>query len=149
MKSNCNYLNIYIFKTLLLTVFFIGSKPTFAQEAPVLTVQNQTEVEKEFYELLEVDVKPDFPGGITAFYNFVGKNYRVPEENNVRGKVVVEFIIEKDGTLSNFKILRDLGNGTGKEALRVLKKSPKWIPGEQHGKKVRVLYSIPISINSN
>lgn len=148
MKSNCNYLNICVFKTFLLTVFFIGSKPTFAQESPVLTVQNETEVEKEFYEMIEVDVKPDFPGGITAFYNFVGKNYRVPEDNKFKGKVMVAFIIEKDGTLSNFKILRDLGDELGKETIRVLKKSPKWTPGTQNGKSVRVLYSLPINIAS-
>lgn len=146
LKSSTNYFRNCIFKTFLFAGFFIVSRPTFAQETPVPTVQNEKEVEKEFYAMIEVDVKPDFPGGINEFYNFVGKNYRVPEDNKIKGKVMVEFIIEKDGTLSNFKILRDLGSGLGKEAIRVLKKSPKWKPAEKDGKKVRVLYSIPISI---
>jgi hypothetical protein len=64
----------------------------------------------------------------------------------VKGRLVVEFIIEKDGSLSNFNIAQDLGHGTGKEAIRVLKLSPKWIPGKNNGKVVRSRYRFPISI---
>lgn len=95
-----------------------------------------------------VEVKPDFPGGIQKFYDFVGKNYKVPEEEDIKGKVFVQFVVEKDGTLTDIKVIRDLGYGTGKEAIRVLKKSPKWKPGIQNGRPVRVLYSLPISIVS-
>lgn len=95
-----------------------------------------------------VEVKPDFPGGIQKFYDFVGKNYKVPEEEDIKGKVFVQFVVEKDGTLTDIKVIRDLGFGTGKEAIRVLKKSPKWKPGIQNGRPVRVLYSLPISIVS-
>ena len=56
--------------------------------------------------------------------------------------------VEKDGSLTDIKVIRDIGYGTGKEAIRVLKKCPKWTPGEQNGKKVRVLYSLPITIQS-
>lgn len=92
-----------------------------------------------------VEVRPDFPGGIQKFYDFVGKNYRAPEED-VRGKVYVQFVVEKDGSLTDIKVVRDLGYGTGAEAIRVLKKSPRWKPGVQNGRPVRVLYSLPISI---
>lgn len=92
-----------------------------------------------------VEVRPDFPGGIQKFYDFVGKNYRAPEED-VKGKVFVQFVVEKDGSLTDIKVMRDLGYGTGAEAIRVLKKSPKWKPGIQNGRPVRVLYSLPISI---
>ena len=92
-----------------------------------------------------VEVRPDFPGGIQKFYDFVGKNYRVPEED-IKGKIFVQFVVEKDGTLTDIKVMRDLGYGTGAEAIRVLKKSPRWKPGIQNGRPVRVLYSLPISI---
>lgn len=92
-----------------------------------------------------VEVKPDFPGGLQKFYDFVGKNYRAPEED-IRGKVYVQFVVEKDGSLTDIKVMRDIGYGTGAEAIRVLKKSPKWKPGIQNGRPVRVLYSLPISI---
>jgi len=92
-----------------------------------------------------VEVRPDFPGGSQKFYEFVSKNYRAPEED-VKGKVYVQFVVEKDGTLTDIKVMRDLGYGTGAEAIRVLKKSPRWKPGVQNGRPVRVLYSLPISI---
>ena len=93
--------------------------------------------------------KPDFPGGMQAFYNFVGQNFRAPEADGVQGRVYIQFIVEADGSLTNIKSLRDIGHGTGEEAIRVIKLSPKWIPGEQDGKKVRVQYSLPISISGS
>lgn len=92
-----------------------------------------------------VEVRPEFPGGIQKFYDFVGKNYRAPEED-IKGRVFVQFVVEKDGSLTDIKVVRDLGYGTGAEAIRVLKKSPKWKAGIQNGRPVRVLYSLPISI---
>ena len=92
--------------------------------------------------------KPDFPGGIKAFYEFVGQNFKAPEAK-VNGRVYIKFIVEADGSLSNFEIMRDIGYGTGEEAVRVLKLSPKWIPGEQDGTPVRVQYSLPISISGS
>jgi protein TonB len=92
-----------------------------------------------------VEVRPDFPGGIQKFYDFVSKNYRAPEED-IKGRVFVQFVVEKDGSLTDIKVMRDLGYGTGAEAIRVLKKSPRWKPGIQNGRPVRVLYSLPISI---
>ncbi|MCM0665943.1 energy transducer TonB [Flavobacterium tyrosinilyticum] len=100
------------------------------------------------YNTAGIEVKPDFPGGIEKFYKFVGNNYKTPEEEGLKGKVYVTFVVEKDGSLTDIKVLRDIGYGTGAEAIRVLKKCPKWTPGEQNGKKVRVLYSLPITIQS-
>ncbi|QLC67331.1 energy transducer TonB [Flavobacterium sp. LPB0248] len=100
------------------------------------------------YNTAGIEVKPDFPGGIDKFYKFVGNNYKTPEEEGLKGKVYVTFVVEKDGSLTDIKVLRDIGYGTGAEAIRVLKKCPKWTPGEQNGKKVRVLYSLPITIQS-
>lgn len=106
------------------------------------------EEDNNIYNTAGIEVKPDFPGGIEKFYKFVSKNYQVPEEEGLKGKVFVSFVVEKDGSLTDIKVLRDIGYGTGKEAIRVLKTCPKWNPGEQNGKKVRVLYSLPISIQS-
>lgn len=100
------------------------------------------------YSSAGIEVKPDFPGGIEKFYKYVGNNYRAPEEEGLKGKVYVTFVVEKDGSLTDIKVIRDIGYGTGQEAIRVLKKCPKWNPGEQNGKKVRVLYSLPITIQS-
>ena len=101
------------------------------------------------YNLAGIETKPDFPGGMAKFYKFVGDKYQAPEDEGFKGgKVFVSFVVEKDGSLTDIKVTRDVGYGTGKEAIRVLKSCPKWTPGEQNGKKVRVLYSLPITIQA-
>ena len=106
------------------------------------------EVDNNIYNTAGIEVKPEFPGGMDRFYTFVAKNYQTPEEDGLKGKVYVTFVVEKDGSLTDIKVIRDIGYGTGKEAIRVLNKCPRWNPGEQNGKKVRVLYSLPITIQS-
>lgn len=98
------------------------------------------------FEALEV--QPTFPGGMDKFYKYLNKSIRYPElaqQQGIQGKVFLSFIIEKNGALTDIKIERTLGYGTDEEAVRVLKGSPKWIPGVQNGKFVRVKYNIPIS----
>jgi protein TonB len=104
------------------------------------------EEDNNVYNTAGIEVKPEFPGGMDKFYAYVGKNYRLPDEGGLKGKVYVTFVVEKDGSLTDIKVLRDIGYGTGKEAIRLLSKCPKWNPGVQNGKPVRVLYSLPISI---
>ena len=106
------------------------------------------EEDNTVYNVAGIEVKPDFPGGLEKFYAFVGKNYQAPDEEGLKGKVYVTFVVEKDGSLTDIKVVRDIGYGTGKEAIRVLNKCPKWTPGEQNGKKVRCTFSLPISIQS-
>lgn len=122
----------------VLTVEEVGNGPVTA------VIAEDTSV----HSLAGIEQKPEFPGGIEKFYQFVGKNYQPPEEEGLMGKVYVTFVVEKDGSLTDIKVIRDIGYGTGKEAIRVLKKCPKWLPGEQNGKKVRVLYSLPITIKT-
>ncbi len=100
------------------------------------------------YNTAGIEVKPDFPGGMDKFNQFVAKNYQTPEEEGLKGKVFISFVVEKDGSLTDIKVLRDIGYGTGAEAIRVLKKCPRWTPGEQNGKKVRCTFSLPINIQS-
>ena len=107
----------------------------------------RTPSENDIYTAVEKI--PDFPGGMQAFYSFVAQNFTAPEADGVNGKIYIQFVVEKDGSLSDIKSMRDIGHGTGEEAVRVLKLSPKWIPGEQDGQKVRVQYSLPISISGN
>ncbi|WP_426090366.1 energy transducer TonB [Flavobacterium sp. DSR3-2] len=104
--------------------------------------------ENEVYNTAGITEKPDFPGGIMEFYKFVGNNFKTPEQPNLKGKVYITFIVEKDGSLSDIKNIRDIGFGTGEEAIRVLKTCPKWIPGKLNGVPVRVMYSLPITIQS-
>lgn len=114
---------------------------------PVSSIQAVIDVdENTIYNTAGIEVKPEFPGGWTKREAFIKKNFVNPEDEMVKGKVFVTFVVEKDGSLSDIKILRDIGYGTGKEAIRVLKKMPKWYPGEQNGRKVRCSYSIPISV---
>lgn len=112
-------------------------------------VESKFDVQQdEIYTTAGLEVRPEFPGGIQEFYNFIGANYKTPNTAGLAGKVYVSFVIEKDGSVTDIKVLRDIGHGTGREAVRVLSMCPKWIPGEQNGKKVRVLYSLPISITA-
>lgn len=115
---------------------------------PVGNGNQIVEEDNSVHLMAGIEVKPEFPGGLQKFYKYVANEYRVPEEEGIKGKVFVTFVVEKDGSLTDIKVIRDVGYGTGKEAIRVLKNSPKWVPGEQNGKKVRVLYSLPISIQS-
>lgn len=112
------------------------------------TVAAVVEEDNTVYNTAGIEVKPEYPGGIEKFYAFVQKNYQMPDEEGLKGKVYVTFVVEKDGSLTDIKVLRDIGYGTGKEAIRVLKSTPKWNPGEQNGKKVRCTYSLPISLQS-
>lgn len=95
-----------------------------------------------------VEILPEFPGGLSGFGEFVQKNFNMPKDFKGNGNVLASFIVETDGSLSNIKIVRDLGFGTGEEALRILKNSPKWSPGKQDGKPVRVAYNLPIRLVS-
>ncbi|QQD14512.1 energy transducer TonB [Sphingobacterium sp. UDSM-2020] len=99
-----------------------------------------------------VEVKPAPPRGMRDFMNYVGENYNFPKEaleNNINGVVEVSFIVEKDGSLSNFDVKRDLKYGTGQEAVKVLKNYPeKWKPAIQNGEHVRVAYTMPFRLNT-
>ena len=68
-------------------------------------------------------------------------------EQGVSGKVIMQFVVERDGSLTDIKVLRDLGLGTGEEAIRLLKSMPKWEPGVQNGRPVRVAYTLPFALN--
>ena len=94
-----------------------------------------------------VEEMPQYPGGEDALMDYVSKNVVYPseaQEKGISGRVFVGFIVEKDGSVSNVKVLRGIGGGCDEEAVRVIKGMPKWKPGKQDGKPVRVSYMMPI-----
>lgn len=102
------------------------------------------------HDFASIEEMPDFPGGMSKFYTYVSKNYVYPaaaREQGVSGRLILSFVVEKDGSLTDIKVLRDLGMGTGEEAVRMLRKAPRWKPGIQNGRPVRVQYTLPIMLN--
>ena len=96
--------------------------------------------------LEKAEVMPQFPGGDQAMMKFVSENVQYPEEakeKEISGRVLVGFIVEKDGSVNEVKIVRGIGGGCDEEAVRVVKAMPKWKPGKQDGKTVRVSYTMP------
>ena len=102
-------------------------------------------VEQEIFQIVEE--MPSFPGGEGKLLEYVAKNIKYPQiarETGIQGRVFVGFVVEPDGSVSNVKILRGIGGGCDEEAMRVIKSLPKWKPGKQRGKAVRVSYQIPV-----
>ncbi|HWS60370.1 MAG TPA: energy transducer TonB [Flavobacterium sp.] len=98
-----------------------------------------------------LDKMPEFPGGIQKFYNYVGNNFEKPDTDEIINfKVYVSFVIERDGSMTDIKVIKDPGYGMGKEAFRVLKSlKTKWSPGIINSKPVRTSYNLPISVVMN
>lgn len=99
------------------------------------------------YNLAELAQQPSFPGGDAAMYAWLSKNLQYPpiaQENGISGTVVVSFVIGKDGSVSDVKVVRGKDPSLDKEAVRVVSKMPKWNPGKQNGQNVRVSYTLPV-----
>lgn len=105
----------------------------------------------ENYIFTTVETAPEYPGGTEALYQFLAANFKHPghQDTECSGKVYVTFVVEKDGSVSNAKVLREDCKGYGEEALRVVKLMPKWKPGRSQGKPVRVQYNLPINFKNN
>ena len=105
-------------------------------------------VDNQVYSSAGIEVQPEFPGGNAGWNKYVQRNYKTPEvEQDLKGRVFVEFVVEKDGSLTDIKVIRDLGLGTGAEAIRMLKSAPRWKPGVQNGKSIRVRYTQAIMLD--
>lgn len=93
---------------------------------------------------------PEFPGGVNNFYKFLATNIHYPKDaraQNKQGRVIVVFIVEKDGSLSGIKVIRGVFPSIDAEAVRVLKLSPKWEPGILNGRAIRVQYTVPLNFS--
>lgn len=95
------------------------------------------------------EIRPLPKKGMQDFYEYISRNFNTPKVEGLEGKVILSFVVDVDGTLTDFKILRDLGFGTGEEAIRVVKNYNGWIPGEQRGIKLGCVFGLPISVQSN
>jgi TonB family protein len=103
--------------------------------------------DNKIYELVEVEEKPEFPGGEAALIQFFAKNLRYPPEAaemSIQGKVIFGFIVEKDGSIHTIEMLNSLDRFCDAEALRVIGRMPKWKPAKKDGKSVRVYYIFPV-----
>ena len=109
-------------------------------------VEEKVEEDRTVFEVVEQ--MPSFPGGDAALMSFLSKNIHYPaiaEENGIQGRVVATFVVERDGSISDVKVVKSIDPSLDKEAVRVLKSMPKWIPGKQNGSPVRVKYTVPVT----
>lgn len=102
----------------------------------------------EVREAASLEKQPTFPGGMGNFYKYISENFRYPKVLNFRpkGTIRISFVVDKDGSISDVYPSETLDPYLDAEAVRVVKKSPKWEPGIQKGKAVRVMYTVPISM---
>lgn len=117
-------------------------------EGPKEQLVTESKGENHIFEAVEVPPQP--PGGMANFLRYIGNSYQYPaqaEAQGVSGRVILTFVVERDGSITDIKIVRDLKYGTGEEAKRVLQRAQKWSPGIQNGRPVRVQYTLPIVLN--
>ncbi|PIE86400.1 MAG: energy transducer TonB [Bacteroidia bacterium] len=117
------------------------------QETEIEVVQVEEEVEEEQIFFI-VEEMPEFPGGERALRTFIAKNVQYPtiaRENDIKGKVYVRFVVTEKGTVDKVTVARGVDPLLDAEAIRVVKKLPKWKPGKQRGKNVKVWYTVPIN----
>lgn len=111
-----------------------------------VSVNAYSQSDDEVYSLVEEAAQ--FPGGQEEMLKFIQDNRQYPDEaksQNLHGRVIVSFVVEKDGSLSNVKVMRSLGSGCDEEAVRVINSMPKWKPGKNSGKEVRTKMLVPIT----
>lgn len=125
-------------------------KITFIEEYEngKLITGTSTDKNNTQYSYTEVSQKAAPKNGINDFYKYVGRNFKTPKKQGLSGKIYLTFVVDKDGKLVEPKVLRDLGFGTGSEALRVIREAKNWIPGKIRGIPVRFLYSLPITVKA-
>ncbi len=115
--------------------------------APVEQVVEDEEVEEEVFVVVEK--MPEFPGGQAALFKYLSENVKYPviaQENGIQGRVICQFVVNKDGSIVDVEVVRTGGDPSlDKEAVRVIKSMPKWSPGQQRGKAVRVKYTVPVN----
>ena len=119
-------------------------KTEIADFVPVVKVEEEVE-ELEIFTVVES--MPEFPGGDAARMKFLQENIKYPQlarESGIQGTVYVTFVVETDGRVTDVRVLRGIGGGCDEEAVRVIQAMPRWNPGKQRGKPVRVQFNMPI-----
>lgn len=132
-------------ESVIATTEDVGQAVEIKYVAPVAVEEEEPE-EQTIFEVVEE--MPQFPeGGMAGLMQFLGKNIKYPtiaQENGTQGRVTVQFVVNKDGSIVDAKVLRGVDPYLDKEALRVIGSMPKWKPGKQRGKPVRVKYTVPV-----
>ena len=136
----------FLFALLFLPLFGMAQivAEPIAPLTPIPTEEPQEQVEPEIF--IVVDEEPQFPGGQTAMLRYLGKQTNYPDScknAGIDGKVYVQFVVETDGSISNVEVVRGRHPLLDAEAVRVVKSMPKWTPGKQSGKAVRVRVTVP------
>lgn len=112
-------------------------------------VEAPVEEEEEEVVFVVVETMPEFPGGQQALFKYLSENVKYPviaQENGIQGRVICQFVVNKDGAIVDVEVVRSGGDPSlDKEAVRVIKSMPKWNPGKQRGKAVRVKYTVPVN----
>jgi len=128
-------------KLILMTVMAVFCLTTAKAQKTIVSQKNQ-----KVFEIVEQ--MPEYPGGMMAMMEFLQKNMKYPadaEKQKVQGKVMVSFIVETNGSISDVKVMKNAFPSLDAEAIRVVKAMPRWTPGKQKGKVVRVHFSLPIT----
>jgi protein TonB len=113
--------------------------------APVRVEEEESAEETQIF--MVVESMPEFPGGEPALYKYLAENIKYPQmakESGIQGRVFVTFVVERDGSVTDVRVLRGIGGGCDEEAIRVVQSMPRWTPGKQRGKSVRVQYNLPV-----
>jgi protein TonB len=117
--------------------------------APVAGTGTGTYVEEEENVVFQVvETMPSFPGGDGELMKFLGNNVKYPviaQENGIQGRVICQFVVNRDGSIVDVEVVRSVDPSLDKEAIRVIKSMPAWSPGKQRGKSVRVKYTLPVN----
>ncbi len=112
----------------------------------VIADEKPKEEETKVFDVVEQ--MPEFPGGQGALFEYLSKNIKYPvvaEENGIQGRVIVTFVVERDGSITDVKVVKSVDPSLDKEAQRVVRTMPKWIPGKQNGSAVRVKFTVPVT----
>ena len=147
-------------KTLFLvifTLFCIGNiyTQTSSTDKDIIEIDStKTDTtEEEYIDYFYVEEMPEFPGGISELMKFIQKNMRYPKiaiKKGIKGRVICQFTVTKDGSIENIIVVRGLHKSLDKEAIRIIKKMPKWKPGEDfNGQAIDCKYTIPVKFKLN
>ena len=130
-------------KLLIMSLMALFGLTTVNAQKTVVAQKNQ-----KVFDVVEV--MPEYPGGIQALFEYLSQNVKYPEDaekQKVEGRVIATFVVETDGSVSNVEVAKPAFPSLDAEAVRVLSAMPKWTPGMQSGKVVRVKYTVPINFN--
>lgn len=147
-KPQIKWKYVYIIPLVVTMLFAVGnSNRVNAKNSTLISTNNAGIIQQDTTVYFAVDELPEFPGGPKGLMTFLGENVTYPKSESdagVQGRVIVSFVVELDGSLSNAKVVRGISTALDEEAIAVVKKMPNWTPAKQDGVIVRSKYTLPI-----